>query len=161
MRFEKEVDMYAPVLALFDQPIVLAEVPFFDASIDLLLGDANFENLIAIEVKNSGNKTLIKQALARQLCAQQVYVATPTGPANYLLRQHAPIFTEGTAVGVIAVGKTAKIIAEPGGSGVFRPTYGGWMKRPLQEARVRGVVDLPVSEYGRIEAGGPFLLRDG
>ena len=108
--FNREVDMYKPLLQLFKNiDITAAEVPFFGKHIDLLFASRTFRTLYAVEMKLFKWRNAFKQAALNQVAVQRSYIAVPKSLAMRLYDCERELFLKYN-IGIIAVNKTASII---------------------------------------------------
>lgn len=108
--FNREVDMYAPLLALFaNLDIILAEVPFSRKHIDLLFASRTLQSLCAIETKLYNWRGAFKQAAINQVVAQRSYIALPASLAARVCSDQGTLFLSHN-VGLISVNNAASVL---------------------------------------------------
>lgn len=108
--FEREVDMYEPVVGLFARlEITVAEVPWLGKHIDLLFASQSLLSLYAVEAKLRDWRKAFKQAALNQIAAQRSYIAVPSKLAVRLVERERNLFLR-YDVGLIGVSETASIL---------------------------------------------------
>ena len=135
--FNREIDLYPPLLQLFSHAgIAVAEVPFFGKRIDLLFGTPALLSLDAIETKLSDWRCAFKQAALNQLAAQRSYVALPSRLASRLAASEADLFRR-YDVGLISVDVTARILISPKKNGCFSLRHFRVLKKTLKKSETK------------------------
>ena len=137
IHFNREVDMYEPLLRLFAKfDVIVAEVPFFGKHIDLLFASRTLLSLYAVETKLQDWRNAFKQAALNQIAAQRSYIAVPTSLAMRLFDHKRDLFLR-YDIGLIAVGETAKILLPSICNGSFSLRHYRVLKDTLNKVKSR------------------------
>lgn len=133
--FNREVDMYQPLLGLFSQVgITVAEVPFFGKRIDLLFGTPSLLSLHAVETKLHDWRRAFKQAALNQLAAQRSYIAVPWTLAVRLTKREEDLFRR-YDIGIIGIAESAKILIPPKKNRCFSIPHHRALKETLKKTQ--------------------------
>ncbi len=133
--FNREVDMYQPLLSLFASVgHAFAEVPFFGKRIDLLFSTPSLLSLYAVETKRHDWRSAFKQAALNQLAAQRSYIAVPSVLAERLARNEEDLFLR-YDVGLIGINVSARILIPPKKNGCFSLRHYQILKHTLRKAQ--------------------------
>jgi hypothetical protein len=133
--FNREVDMYQPLLGLFTRVgITVAEVPFFGKRIDLLFGTPSLLSLYTVETKLHYWRRAFKQAALNQLAAQRSYIAVPWSLATRLAEREEDLFLR-YDIGLIGVGDKAKILIPPKKNRCFSLTHHRALKETIRKTQ--------------------------
>jgi hypothetical protein len=151
VQFEREVDMYEPLVRFFNkQEVVAFEVPFFGKRIDILFTNNTLLYLYAVETKLRDWRSAFKQAALNQIAIQQSYIAVPKKLAVRLLDRERDLFLR-YDVGLISVSDTAKILLPATRNGCFSLRHYRALKRTLNRVNPKklkkiGVIADVISE---------------
>jgi len=135
--FNREVDMYPPLLQLFSGVgMAVAEVPFFGKRIDLLFSSPSMLSLYAVETKLHDWRSAFKQAALNQLAAQRSYIAVPSRLARRLSDREVELFRR-YDVGLISIGEVARVLVQPKRNGCFNLRHFRILKETLKNTEHR------------------------
>ena len=135
--FHREVDMYEPLLRLFNKiEITVAEVPFFGKYIDLLFASQTLLSLYAVETKLRDWRSAFKQAALNQIAAQRSYIAVPRTLAMRLFNSEKELFLR-YDVGLIAVSDNANILLPAIRNGCFSLRHYRVLKHTLNKVKTQ------------------------
>jgi hypothetical protein len=135
--FNREVDMYPPLLALFVKTgIAFAEVPFYGKRIDLLFGSPSLRSLYSVESKLHDWRGAFKQAALNQLAAQRSYIAVPSKLAFRLVEREIEMFQK-YDIGLISVDYSARILVAPKKNSCFSVEYYRELRNTLKVSELK------------------------
>ncbi|MFH1882542.1 MAG: hypothetical protein ABIL62_07520 [Planctomycetota bacterium] len=135
--FHREVDMYEPLLRLFNNiEIIVAEVPFFGKHIDLIFASKTLLSLYAVETKLRDWRIAFKQAALNQIAAQRSYIAVPRKLAIQLFNSEKELFLR-YDVGLIAVSANANILLNATRNGCFSLRHYRVLKKTLNKVKIQ------------------------